>query len=377
MPDNTAAAPENAQPQASEGDLSRIFSQALSEFNSEGMQTSEPTESVEEEVVEDVAGQQEPEEVQDPVLQAAAEAGFDIDDYEDAQSFLQDLAKYREQADEYRPLAEYAKQILPYRDQVEAALSGQKQQEPEEKQPDTEQTLSDYFKEKWSIPEYESAWDRFLGAGMLELDENTGKYIPAKDFTAVVPASVVDGINKYQDARRDALERLVNNPFEATWDALQKPIQDMIEQAVQQKTAQDTTVTEFTKWEEENKEILFSEDGKDFSEYGLKLIDKAKELKTKFGESADDLMVIRLAQEIIPKPDTKLTEEPKEEEKAVETPKQASDKKKKTFLEDAIEKAGHKANSGGYAESNEQVPVFQNSRELETYFSSQAKKQGM
>jgi hypothetical protein len=214
---------------------------------------------------------------------------------------------------------------------------------------------------------------------MVVVDPETGHYVAQPKYANMVPVTVLQGLNGQRTWQRQALERLIANPFEETWKAFQEPMERIIQQKVSEHIKGYDSIQAVNAWEHANEHVLYEHDsnGKVVydiygnqkpTQYGEVFIQAAREARNKFpGISHED--VIQYASAVA----TPYKPAPAADESG--TPAPAG--KEKSFLQKAMKKASHSPNSGGYSESSDIEPVVMDGRELENLFASAAKKAGL
>lgn len=313
-------------------------------------------------------------EPQPSALEIAKNLGIETDNYQSDEELLKGLYS---QLQETKPYADYGRQVLPYDDQIRKIITQEPEPEPE-KEPDKEWSPESYFSEKWQRPNYDKAWEAFISSGMVQLDPNTGQFVPAEGYQSSVPINVLQGLNEYKSWQRSAIEQLLENPYKGTWDAFQEPLQRMIQDQIDQHLSQFEQTQNVSNWEAQHADVLYEHDTNGQivldiygrpkpSEYGEKFIAAATKLHN--GGMHDPNLVIECALEIVGQP-------PAAEQQA-ETPEQVSEQKQRSFIDEAREKASHSPSAGGYSENNDIEPIVQSTRELDNMFIAAAKKAGI
>jgi len=313
---------------------------------------------------------------------AAQEAGVDTSGYEDDAALIAGLHK---QSQELRQYADYGRQVLPY-DRQFREFQQQQAQDPSpapEQKTEKPWDVGEHFTNSWKQPEYEQGWDAFLQSGMIQQDPN-GQFVPAEGQHLNVPPNVLQGMNAHRVWQRQALETLVNNPFQTTWDAFQEPLSRLIEERVQKTLGEYDSSQSMTGWEAENSKLLYEHDGNDkvindiygnpkATAYGEAFIQAAQELRQSGVNDTDQILRLasQMTRSLLP------TATPKEGNGApVPTPTPESEKPA-SFMQEAIAKAGHNPSPGAYAEGEGQDPVARDNTELENMFTVAAKKAGV
>lgn len=313
-------------------------------------------------------------------MRAAQEAGLDISGYKSDEDLVRDINR---RLGEYQPYVEYAKSVLPYDQQIRQLVSGQQQPKQPEPEPAKAWDPEAHFREKWQTPQYDKAWETFVQAGMVNLDPETGQFIANPKYATSVPAPVLQGLNQRRTWQRQALERLLENPFQETWQALQDPLERLIQDKIQSYVQQYDSVQNLNAWEQQHARELYEHDERGQvvqdiygnmkpTPYGEVFIRAAQDARQRFpGISNDD--ILKYAEALA------TPHKAQAAHAAPETPAApvAAPEKEKPFLQKALERASHSPNAGGYAEATDIEPMVLETRELEQMFLTASKKAGL
>jgi hypothetical protein len=323
--------------------------------------------------------QQEP----SAAFRAAQTSGFDTTGFNSDEELVQGL--YAKLA-ESQPYAEYARQVLPYDQDLRQMIAARNQpQAPatQTKPPEEEWSPGTHFKKVWKTPDYDKGWEAFINSGMVTVDQESGQFVAVPKYANSVPINVLQGLNGRRTWQREALEKLIENPYESTWQAFQEPLERVIQQKVAEHIKSYDSVQAVNAWEHANEKVLYEHDPQGQivydiygnmkpTPYGEVFIQSAREARQKFpGISHED--VIKYATAVATP--YRAAQEPTQPEPVAQQP--AAVMKEKSFLQKAMQKAGHSPNSGGYAEANDLEPVVMDSRDLESMFATAAKKAGV
>ena len=332
------------------------------------------------------AAQQDSEPVQHEVVsaafRAAQAAGFDTSNFSSDEELVQ--AMYS-QLNQLKPYAAYAQEVLPYdRDLRElinkkSAPAPQKEQEqpPEEWKPET------HFRKAWGTPEYDKGWEAFIQSGMVTIDPDTGQFVASPKYGQVVPINVLQGLNSHRQWQRQALERLVQNPFEETWKAFQEPLDRYIQDKISSHFRQRDSLQAVNAWERANEKRLYEHDAQGnmvydvygnpkTTQYGDTFIAAARDARQRFaGASQED--VIRYAEAIAAAMVPQQVAPPVEQSQQAQ-PVLDQTEAEEPFLTKARRKAAHAPNAGGYSEATDLEPVALGARELDNLFVVESKK---
>lgn len=172
-----------------------------------------------EEGLEQVTQQQEYQAPQPPsVLQAFAERGYDVSQFQDDATFVQAL----EQGLATIP------QMQGQMDQMQNAWLSQQQKERSDQydEPYYPPTPESAPGSSWNPPEYDSEWD-----ALVKLDPETGQFVSR--YQHVNPI-VAQKANEYREYLRKEGQRFWENPHDFMWEGLNDRVEDMVESRVQQ-----------------------------------------------------------------------------------------------------------------------------------------------
>lgn len=354
-------------------DLTPEEEQALDNVFTEAVQAAEAQAP---EVPEVAAPETPPEPELSAAFRAAQEAGMDVSGYKSDAELIQDINR---RLAEYQPYVDYAKSVLPYDQQIRQLVSGKQEKAPEPAV-ETKWDPAEHFRKQWETPQYDKAWETFVQAGMVTLDADTGQFVAVPKYAASVPVPVLQGLNQRRTWQRQALERLLENPFQETWQALQDPLERMIQDKIQSYVNQYDSVQNLNAWEQKNAQLLYEHDSQGQvvqdiygnmkpTQYGEVFIRAAQDARQKYpGISHDDILQYAQAMATPHLPQAK----PAEPAAPVEPVKED-----KPFLQKALEKASHSPSAGGYAEATDIEPMVLETRELEQMFLTASKKAGL
>lgn len=173
------------------------------------------------------------------VREAFAARGYDVQNFQDDQQFIETIESGLSQLNDLpqlQQLAEYGKQFLSQQSQGEP-VSEPVSEQPPESYTDINQSSAD----NWQPPEFDPTWD-----DMLTLDAASGQYIPVNEH---VNPAVAQKANVYRDWMRDQGQNFWNNPYEFMQNGLQGWIENTIDSRVNE-------ISERTKYSEEVDDFL-------------------------------------------------------------------------------------------------------------------------
>lgn len=316
-------------------------------------------------------------------FRAAQAAGWDTSQFSTDEELVQ--AMYG-QINQLKPYVEYAQQVLPYDKDLRELIQKRSAPaaEPQTKQEQDEWKPETHFRKAWGAPEYDKGWEAFIQSGMVTIDQETGQFVATPKYGNTVPINVLQGLNSRRQWQRQALEKLVENPFEETWKAFQEPLERYIQERITKHFSSRDSLQAVNAWERENEKVLYEHDpsgqmvydvygNPKTTAYGDAFISAARDARQRFnGASQED--VIRYASAVASSqlPKQAAPAAPPAVAEAV-----VDDEQEEPFLKKALRKAAHSPNSGGYSEASDIEPVALGSRELENFFAVEARKAGL
>lgn len=185
-------------------------------------------------------------------------AGIDPSGFRSPEDLANAYLQSQRQMQEMQTYAQYGQQFLPYASQFNEFLQTRQQaqaqhpQQPAAPKKSIEETLKEHWNSMWKAPEYDPSWD-----AMVKMNPETGFYEGISPF---VPAQVVQGMNSRRDWMRNSLNKMLENPFELQWKALQPGIQHVIQQEVQRELSSYNVNREFDALEQEYAQVLYQHD---------------------------------------------------------------------------------------------------------------------
>jgi hypothetical protein len=159
------------------------------------------------------------------VREAFAARGYDVQNFQDDQQFIETIESGLTQLNdlpELHQLAEYGKQFLREQSQGVPAQGEPVAEPPPESYTDINTAPAD----NWQPPEFDPEWD-----SLLTLDAASGQYIPINEH---VNPTVAQKANTYRDWMRDQGQTFWNNPYEFMQNGLQDWIENTIDNRVGQ-----------------------------------------------------------------------------------------------------------------------------------------------
>lgn len=359
-------------------DLNVAFTQAA------GQTAATPTPEPTAPVAEPVQAAEPTEQELSAAFRAAQAAGFDVSQFGSDEELVQ--AMY-EQVNRAKPYVEYAQSVLPYDKDLRELIQKRSAppQETAQPAPAEEWKPETHFRKAWGAPDYDKGWEAFIQSGMITIDQDTGQFVAAPKYGNAVPINVLQGLNSRRQWQRQALEKLLDNPYEETWKAFQEPLERYIQERLDGHLRQRDSLQAINAWERQNEKNLYEHDAKGelqydvygnpkASRYGEVFIAAAKDARQRFnGASQED--VIRYASAIAA---PYLAQQQAPAAPVVEPQvEQAAPEDEEPFLRKALKRAAHSPNSGGYSEANDLEPVALDQRELDDMFKVASRKLGL
>ncbi|QDP52474.1 MAG: hypothetical protein Unbinned1606contig1000_33 [Prokaryotic dsDNA virus sp.] len=154
------------------------------------------------------------------VREAFAARGYDVQNFQDDQQFIETIESGLSQLTDLPQLQQLAEYGRKY-------LSEQSQGEPvSEPPPESYTDVNQAPAGNWQPPEFDPAWDN-----LLTLDAASGQYIPVNEH---VNPAVAQKANEYKDWMRDQGQQFWKNPYEFMQNGLQGWIENTIDSRVSQ-----------------------------------------------------------------------------------------------------------------------------------------------
>jgi hypothetical protein len=239
-----------------------------------------------------------------------------------------------------------------------------------------------YFKQKWAGPEWEGEWEYAEKHGIVQRNPESGLYepVPGREIMA---GQVVQQMNHALLARQQQWQQITQgNPYKQFYDVLYEPMQKAwqadVQKVIEQTFAQRETQSFVDKFESENAGWLYqqaptgqrtmTEQGKAFYDAIGVLQDSGVTDPRKIVDLATKM--VRASAPVAPAPAQPVVPQQPVAPEVVSAVKQAS------FLENAMDKARHSPNAGGYTQAAPDHPVTVSETELNSMFVSDFRKAG-
>lgn len=342
-------------------------------------------------------------------MQSLREAGIDPSQFADESAAIQALATRYQEYDQILPYAQYGYQVQPYRHVLERHMSGQGAQQPAAPQapaaPQPEQwSPESHFKKLWSAPQYDPDWQH-----LVTFDPQTNRYV---GITPEVPMEIVQGVNNYSNWLKKQQREFFDNPYQRTFEAVREPLLREVQNVIQQTLQGQQQQQQLAHFEQQNARVLYQADqngnlvvdpmtgqarmtpfGQRFYSHanhlfqqGLRdqgqIVELAKNLA--LGEFAVAEYQQRQQQPVAngsnghPAPNGAPPVNGNGQPAPAADPVAASQQQQQTFLQNALQRAGHvPSGGGGAAEDPSSDPTFETSLDMEGFLEREARRTGL
>lgn len=308
-----------------------------------------------------------------PIYETAQQLGIQVPEGATIDQVAEASLRALQQA---QPYAQYGQALMPHAEQINQALQAQGQQPQAPESPgEPEWNPSDYFRERWETPEWKPQYDDMINKGVVRRDENTGDYVAAPGYEAMV-AAVLPSINAATEAQnRQWRSFMRSNPYEQMYESLLEPLKKQWQadmDARMEKYQQTSTEQSYVQnWEAENSTWLydqsgnFTERGKQFAEAYQEVLDSGVQDRQKALGMAARMVPPQEPQQQ-PAPQATVTQPaPQQQPPAQQQANEAS----QSFFDSALQRAQQQpSNNGHYVAQNDDPP--QSAVELENLFSA-------
>lgn len=125
--------------------------------------------------------------------------------------------------------------------------------------------VDDYFDKAWGAPQWNQQYDVAIQQGLVERDPGTGMFRPSQGFEMMVSPQLLHGLNEAMQFQTQNVQKIFrDNPFRQFYQVLREPIKREIEREarslVQSELQQVKTKDFLDKFQEENKDWMFTTD---------------------------------------------------------------------------------------------------------------------
>jgi len=398
-----------------DGDVSRMFTDAMKSSGSSADSDSQPDTPV---VDSPVDASVEPIAIDTPVdssvapvvpvasdppftqstelLNAARDLGISVEGMKSSDDLaLASLRKLHESG----PLIEYAKQLLPYADQIREFFGSRGEgQQPVASEPQTQEwTPQSHFNQRWQGPEWSPQFTEAINSGMVERNPSTGLWQSAAGYE-VMTGSMLEPLNAaHRHATGFWTEMSRSNPYEKFYDAMLEPMQrawkqDM-ESFVSDREKQAATTNDIAQFEQQNDALLYRTNPvtgrRDPTEQGQALLGSIERINS--AKTPQEVLAIalelsgmkgqQLVQQRSPQPAPVQASQPPVQPMAQQVAQQVApvaqtnQRPQQSFLDGALRVASHSPSSGSSGDALGTAPVEMNDLDLKDFFVNQFQKQ--
>lgn len=135
------------------------------------------------------------------------------------------------------PYAEYGAHLMPHAQRIQALLAAQQApQQIQAPEPPKAFDPKEHFSKAWGV-QWKPEFDRLVQSGMVERDPTTGAFKPVDGYEAIATPFLADMNSAAIALRQKSQEYLYQNPYAQTFDVLKTPIEQMIQQEVDRRLA--------------------------------------------------------------------------------------------------------------------------------------------
>ena len=274
-----------------------------------------------------------------------------------------------------------------YAQSVRAQLAQRAQQQPVEQQPPSDAwDTNKYFEEKWGGPVWKPEYTAAAERGLVTRNED-GNWTPTPG-NEIAAGALAGEMNAATLHRQQFWENLGNgNFYQSTWGVLEKPIEQKIEEMVQQmlesREYSNRQASAVERFEQENAHWLFQRDPSTGemvpSELGSQLIGRVRRLQQRGIGSAEEALEEALIGFPVPEnpqnpapnpPNPVANANPSANNQPNEPPENSGGgvqkTKQETFLDRARRVQSHSASTRGA--DSEEAPQVQTEGDLNTFF---------
>jgi len=320
-----------------------------------------------------------------PWAQAAEAAGLSHDGLNEEQ-----LAQaVRDYIGSTRPYVAYGQQVAPYADQIREFFERQGQPATpaaaasDGKPAPEEWSEERYFQEKWDAPKWDNSYTFAIQQGMVQRNQDTGLYEAAPGYESLV-IGLLPGLNQAASFTAQQWQDITRgNPYRQFYDVLAEPMRRQWQSDMQKLIAEEFerygVSQHVNSFEAENASWLYTVDpqtgNRVLTPQGQTFYQEIETLQE--AGVTDPQRLITLAMRhisastplVAPQsgaPDA-ATQPPPVPAPAA-SPQVASAAQQATFLQNALQRASHSPQAGGYVQPAPDHPVTVNEQELGNMF---------
>jgi hypothetical protein len=320
-----------------------------------------------------------------PWVQAAEAAGLSHEGLTDEQ-----LAQaVRDYIGSTRPYVSYGQQVAPYADQIREFFErqGQPPSQPavaDEKKPDPDAWDEErYFQEKWDAPKWDDTYTFAIQQGMVQRNADTGLYEATPGYESLV-IGLLPGLNQATSFTHKQWQDITRgNPYRQFYDVLAEPLRRQWQTDMQKVIAEEFerygVSQHVNSFEAENASWMYAIDpqtgNRILTPQGQVFYQEIETLQEAGVTDPQRLITLAMrhisasappvapqsgAPEAVPQPP--LVPAP------AASPQVASANQQATFLQNALQRAAHSPQAGGYVQPAPDHPVTVDEQELNSMF---------
>ena len=317
--------------------------------------------------------------IQSEVATMAAQAGITVDGKTDAQIFQEITQGYAQM----RPYAEWAQQIAPHYDEITDYLKEKQQPAAPAEPKEPEWTPEQYFQEKWQAPTWDAQFDVAINNNYVSRNSETGLWESSPGFEQMT-MGIVPKMNEVLAHSQQQWQDLTRgNPYEKFYDALHEPMkrawQSDIERIVEQRMEAQQTASNAERFEQDNAQWLYAQDQNTgqrvMTEQGQQFYEAINYFKERGVTDPQSLLecatrTVRGAQQTQPPASaTPTPQAPVPQPTTTPAPADGTTPQS-TFIQNALDRARHQPNAGGFTQQAPDNPVNVGENELNNMFIS-------
>lgn len=324
-----------------------------------------------------------------PWAQAAAEAGLAHEGLTDEQ-----LAQaMRDYVKSTRPFVAYGQQVAPYADQIREFFEqqGQPAAQPAaaasaapaaEPTPDA-WSEDKYFQEKWDAPKWDPSYTFALQQGMVQRNPETGLYEAAPGYESLV-IGLLPGLNQATTFTHQRWQEITRgNPYRQFYDVLSEPLRRQWQTDMQQLIAEEFerygVSQRVNSFEAENASWIYTIDpqtgNRILTPQGQVFYQEIEMLQEAGVTDPQHLITLAMRHISAPPPPVApqsgappAVPEPPPMPAPAASPQVASANLQATFLQNALQRAAHAPQAGGYVQPAPDHPVTVDDQQLNSMF---------
>jgi hypothetical protein len=411
-----ADTPNDSEASLSDGDLSRMFTDAAGLAPGPAADVADETPVVPDEapvvsdqapvvdpVVDPVPAASEPAEpvaVEPPTIQssellaAAKDLGIATEGMKSADELA---AASMRKLHESMPLLNYAQQLLPYADEIReffASRNGQSAQQvqPQAQDQQEEWTPDSHFSSLWGGPQWDSQFTEAINSGMVQRDPSTGLWQSSPGYE-VITGAMLEPLNAaHRHATNFWTDLSRSNPYQKFYQAMEEPlrrtIRNDIEEMLRQREQEAATTNDIASFERQHEATLYRTNPitgrREPTEQGQLLLGSIERINRAQTPQEKLAIAVELAgigkqaaqQQAQPVPAAQPAPAVPAQQAAPAQPVAAAptdQRSQQSFLDGALRVASHSPSSNGSGDAMGTAPVQMEALELGNFFVNQFK----